>query len=76
MPDSIINKRGQTTVPKAIREALGVGPGDKIRYILMSKRVRILPVSPTSSVKGVLAEDGPPVSQEEMDNAIAEGPVR
>lgn len=32
--DATITQNGQTTVPKQIREALGVGSGDKIRFRL------------------------------------------
>ena len=30
--DATITEKGQTTVPKPVRDALGVGPGDRIRF--------------------------------------------
>jgi AbrB family looped-hinge helix DNA binding protein len=32
MPTSTITSKGQTTVPKEVRDALDVGPGDKITW--------------------------------------------
>ena len=34
---STVTAKGQTTVPKIVREALGVGPGDQIAYRLDSE---------------------------------------
>ncbi len=45
MIQSAITSKGQTTLPKPIREALGVKPGDRVRYaILENNEVRIIPV--------------------------------
>ena len=76
MPRSKMNKRGQVTVPKAIREALGVGPGDKLRYAIVDDGVLVLPVRPTSSLFGMLPYDGPPISLEEIARVMGEDPDR
>ena len=34
MVESTITSRGQTTLPKSVREALGVKPGDRVRYVV------------------------------------------
>ena len=40
-------------MPKSVREALGVGPGDRVRYfILENNEVRLLPVRPVASCSG------------------------
>jgi antitoxin PrlF len=36
--DSTITRKGQTTIPKPVREALGVGAGDRIRFRVDSER--------------------------------------
>ena len=72
MHESKISKRGQTTLPKAVREALGLQPGDRIRYFIHEGDVKILPVRPVTELYGILKYDGPPVSVEEMNDAIAE----
>lgn len=74
MIESAITSKGQTTLPKAVRKALGVSSGDRVRYVIMDNGdVRLLPVRPLSALFGMLAYDGPPVTLEDMDRAIAEG---
>ncbi len=74
MIESAVTSRGQTTLPKAVREALGVGPGDRARYaILDNGEVRVLPVLPLSRLFGVLKHEGPPVTLEDMERAVVEG---
>ena len=73
MIESSITSKGQTTLPKAVREALSVRPGDRVRYVILEGEVRIMPVRPVNRLFGVLERHGPPVTLEEMDSAIAEG---
>ena len=74
MLESSVTKKGQTTLPKSVRETLGVGAGDRVRYLILDGEVRILPVRPIHRLFGVLEHDGPPVSLEQMDEACpAEG---
>ena len=46
MFESVLTSKGQTTIPKAVREALGVGSGDRICYVMSEGEVRILAVRP------------------------------
>ena len=73
MIESTITAKGQTTLPKAIRDSLAVKTGDKVRYVVLDEGVLILPVRPTTRLYGILKYDGPPISLEDMDRAIAEG---
>ena len=73
MVESTITSKGQTTLPKAVREALAVQAGDRVRYIIHGDDVRIMAVRPLSRLYGVLRYDGPPVTLEDMDRAIADG---
>ena len=73
MIESGITSKGQTTLPKAVREALSVRAGDRVRYIIQDGEVRILPVRPVSRLFGILRHDGPAATLEDMDRAIAEG---
>lgn len=41
MPTSTITSKGQTTVPKEVRDALDVGPGDKITWEVSGGRVSV-----------------------------------
>ena len=73
MFDSTITSRGQTTLPKLVREALGVRAGDRVRYVIFGNEVRVLPVRPVGRLFGALKHDGPPVMPEDMEHAVAEG---
>ena len=73
MIESSITSKGQTTLPKAVREALSVEAGDRVRYIVEDDEVRIRKVKPIDRLFGALKYDGPPVSLQEMERAIAEG---
>ena len=73
MLESVITAKGQTTLPRAVRDALDIKAGDRIRYVIEGSQVRILPVRPINRLYGALQYDGPPVTPEDMDRAIAEG---
>ena len=75
MFESSITVKGQTTLPKAVRDALAVKAGDKVRYVILDEGVLMMPVRPTSRLFGSLKYDGPAVSLEDMDRGIAEGAV-
>lgn len=75
MHESSLTIRGQTTVPAEVRRALGLRPGDRLRYLILDGgEVRLLRSQPLASLAGALARPGARrVSLEEMDRAIAEG---
>ncbi len=71
MESSTISSKGQTTLPKPIRKALGLKAGDEVRYLVFDDEVRITPVRPIGRLFGALKREGPVVSIEEMDAAAA-----
>ena len=73
MIESAITSKGQTTLPKVVREALGVRAGDRVRYVIFDDEVRILPVCPVNRLFGVLQHTGPAVTLEEMEQAVISG---
>ncbi|MYC07255.1 MAG: AbrB/MazE/SpoVT family DNA-binding domain-containing protein [Chloroflexi bacterium] len=73
MFESRITVKGQTTLPKPVRDSLEVKPGDKVRYVIVDEGVLIMPVRSTSCLFGSLKYDGPAVSLEDMERAIVEG---
>lgn len=70
MYESTVTAKGQTTLPKDVRDLLGLEPGDRIRYLVSGDTVRILRPRKAMSLCGSLKHDGPPVSLEAMDAAI------
>ncbi len=61
MPESTITAKGQTTLPRAVRQALQLGPGDRLRYVVLEDgQVRLMRVRPVSELAGLLRRDGRP----------------
>ena len=73
MFESSITIKGQTTLPKAVRDSLDVKAGDKVRYVIVDEGVLILPVRSTGRLFRSMTYDGPAVSLDDMDRAVAEG---
>jgi AbrB family looped-hinge helix DNA binding protein len=70
--ESTITAKGQTTIPKAVREHLKLKPGQRVKYFIHPDgTVVLLPTLPVSALRGLLRWDGPPAALEEMDDAIA-----
>ena len=79
MPTSIVSTRGQTVIPKPVREHLGLHPGDQVDFVIQEDgEVIVKPVSGRlSDLKGILHVPGrKPVSLEEMKSAIRHGACR
>jgi AbrB family looped-hinge helix DNA binding protein len=75
--DSTLTVKGQTTIPKAIRDHLGLKAGDKVKYFIRPDGgVTILPVMPAIALAGFLKRKGPTITLDDMDKAIAEGAAR
>lgn len=60
---SRISSKGQVTIPKAVRQALGVKPGDLISFVVQKdvvslKAVRSLAEAVDDSLAGTLSEWG------------------
>ena len=73
MPVSRLTSKGQTTIPKEIRDKLDLKPGDRIFFEIESEnRVVIRPFSrDIRSLAGFLHRPGmKAVSQEEMDETM------
>ena len=48
-------------------------PGDRVRYVILDHEVWIIPVRPVRRLYGAFRHAGPPVTVEEMEQAVAEG---
>lgn len=75
MTTATITSKGQLTVPKAVRDALGIGPGDRVDFVRMADgNFAFLPATqPVKRLKGIIPKPKKPVSLEDMDAAIASG---
>ena len=55
MQESTVTMKGQTTLPKDVRLALGLSSGDRVRYVILDGEVRLLKVQPVSGLAGMLS---------------------
>ena len=76
MFESVITSKGQTTLPKGIRDAVSLQPGDKVRYALHRGGVWLKKTEPAGKLSGFLPYDGPPLSAEDMRRGVIEGATR
>ena len=76
--ESAITVKGQATIPKAIREHLGLKPGDRVKFFVHPDgSVVLLPKLPASALRGIVkSRHKRPVTIEEMGKAVAEGASR
>lgn len=73
MPDSKLTSKGQTTIPKVIREHLKLKSGDRIQFVIDAKGMVLMKPATVdiSALNGLLYREGrAAVSVEEMDEAI------
>jgi antitoxin PrlF len=72
--ESAITVKGQATIPKAIREHLGLKPGDRVKFFVHPDgSVVLLPKLPASALRGMVKRGRRPVTIEQMNEAVAEG---
>lgn len=72
MPTSTLTTRGRTTIPKPIREVLGLQPGDRVEFTLHGDRVLLRRAgADLSALDGMLDRSGQePVSTEDVNDAM------
>lgn len=78
MPTATITSKGQITIPKEVRDALGVAAGDRVEFVAQEKGVYKV-VAATRDVrhlKGLVAKPSKPVSIEAMNRAVARASSR
>ncbi len=72
MPTSTLTTRGQTTIPKDIREALDLQPGDRLEFTLRGDQVVLRRAgADLSALDGMLdRSEQKPLTIDEMNEAI------
>jgi len=72
MPISTVTSKGQTTIPKEIRERLNLQPGDRLEFVVDDDgRVVVLPATvDAAELAGILKAPSKPVTVEEMNQAV------
>jgi AbrB family looped-hinge helix DNA binding protein len=78
MPTATVTTKGQITIPKEVRDAMGIEAGDRVEFVAEEKGVYRV-VAATKDVrhlKGLVPKPAKPVSVEEMNRAVARAPSR
>ncbi len=73
MVTATVTTKGQITIPVAVREALGVTPGDRVQFVEIEpgRYEFIAATHPVTDLKGMFGKSRKRVSIEEMNAAIA-----
>jgi antitoxin PrlF len=72
--ESAITTKGQATIPKAIREHLGLKSGDRVKFFIHPDgSVVLLPKRSASVLRGIVKPGRRRASIEEMKEAAAAG---
>lgn len=49
-----ISQKFQVVIPKEIREAVGIVPGQKLQVLTLKGRIELVPLKPMSEMRGFL----------------------
>jgi antitoxin PrlF len=73
--ESTITRKGQATIPKAVREHLHLKHGDRVKFFLHPDgSVVLLPKLPVTALRGMVKHQrSSPATIEEMDEAVIAG---
>jgi AbrB family looped-hinge helix DNA binding protein len=73
MSTATLTSKGQITLPKTVRERLGVEAGDKVEFVETEPGVfkMIAATRDVRDLKGVIPKPAKPVTVEQMGRAIA-----
>ncbi|RMG98477.1 MAG: AbrB/MazE/SpoVT family DNA-binding domain-containing protein [Candidatus Dadabacteria bacterium] len=72
MPTATLTSKGQTTIPKEVRDYLGLRSGDRIDFVFLDGRVVLQPATrDVRELRGCLRKPGRgPVTVEQMAAAV------
>jgi AbrB family looped-hinge helix DNA binding protein len=75
-----MSAKGQVVIPKDVREALGLKPGQALDVVQTAGGVMLRPIAEksgrsfediTAEIRSLVSYDGPPVPVEDMDRCIS-----
>lgn len=68
---STVTTKGQVTIPKPIRDAMGIIPNDRVAFIREGERVLLQPIRTLKAFRGTVKTKGPGSFIEERVQAKA-----
>ena len=78
MPSATVTSKGQITIPKPVRDGLGVESGDRVEFVELERGVYsvVAATRDVRALKGMIPKPAKPVSVEDMNRAIRRHVVR
>ena len=78
MPSATVTSKGQITIPKPVRDGLGVESGDRVEFVELERGVYsvVAATRDVRALKGMIPKPAKPVSVEDMNRAIRRHAVR
>ncbi len=78
MPAATVTSKGQITLPKEVRDALGVHPGDRVLFWRSPQGQFVVEAETVDlrTLRGSLKGKGPRLTVEEMNEVIAQAASR
>jgi len=73
MATAVITSKGQITIPKSVRERLGVDAGDRVEFVETENGIFtvIAATRDVKELKGIVPKPAKPVSVDDMNRTIA-----
>jgi AbrB family looped-hinge helix DNA binding protein len=65
MPSVTVSSKYQVVIPRAVREALRIEPGQRVEVLAHDGRIEVIPVYPMPDMRGFLAGIDTDVPREE-----------
>lgn len=78
MPAATVTSKGQITLPKSVRDGLGVDAGDRVEFVELEKGVYhvVAATRDIRELKGSIPRPASPVSVDDMKNAVRQHAAR
>lgn len=71
MASATVTSKGQITLPKSVRERLGIEAGDRLEFVESEQGFLVVPATrDIRSLRGIVGAPRKPVTLEDMNNAI------
>ncbi len=71
MASATITSKGQITLPKSVRERLGIEAGDRVEFVESEQGFLVVPTTrDIRSLKGIVGRPKKPVTIDDMNSAI------
>ena len=78
MTTAVVTSKGQITIPKPVRDGLGVESGDRVEFVELQRGVYkvVAATRDIRDLKGAIPKPAKPVSVEDMNKAVRRHAVR